>query len=162
VTAVTDRMTEVWNASSKQHENNDCTVKALAIATGLDYSVVHAAFTKAGRKNRKGCNRRITKIAAAALGFDMEPTVFSAKTAITVERDRRLQSGRYVIGMTRHLAAMVDGKLHDWSKGRRKRINNVWTLTPIATPTPAPIHEGPAKWLTFAKYTKQDNRELFT
>jgi len=143
-----ETMAEVWAASGKARENNDCTVKALAIVTELDYSTVHAAFAKAGRKPRKGANRAISAKAAKLLGFHMEQvdSHISARTAITIEREPSLQSGRYVIGMTRHLAAMIDGKLVDWSEGRRKKINAVYALSPIAGWSPAsnitvPVHE---------------------
>lgn len=121
----------IWSASNKAGEDRDCTVKALTAITGLDYDTVHAAFAKAGRKPRKGCRRHITNKAAKILGYELEPVRFRAKTAITVERDPLLRTGTYLIGMTHHLAAMIDGELVDWSQGRRKRINDVFKLTKL-------------------------------
>lgn len=132
---------QVWNDSARHGENNDCTVKAVTIATGLDYDTVHAAFAKFGRRPNRGVRRDITRKATEYLGFSLEPVEnWTAKTAITIERDRRLQSGRYVIGMTKHLAAMVDGNLVDWSDGTRKRVNAVYQVIKMqAAPQPAAV-----------------------
>ncbi len=131
-------MATVWAASEKLHENHDCTVKAVAIVLDMDYSTVHRAFANAGRKPRKGVRRDITERATKALGYEFKEVSRTARTAITIERDRKLQSGRYVIGMTHHLAAMIDGKLMDWSQGRRKKINGVFQLNRIDTPPTPP------------------------
>lgn len=54
-------------------ENNDCSVKAVAILTGLPYAKVHAAFAAAGRVARKGTPHAVTDRALAALGFKLVP-----------------------------------------------------------------------------------------
>ena len=123
---------DVADASAERKEHNDCAVRAVTIVTGLDYQTVHAAFIEAGRKPRKGTPRGVTREACKRLGYQWEPVQVRAKTAITAERDPVLRSGRFVVGMTRHLAAMVDGQLIDHTKGKRKRINGAYTLTPIA------------------------------
>lgn len=134
MTRRSDTMRDVWAASEKLHENRDCTVKAVTIVTGLDYGTVHRAFANAGRKARKGCHRDVTERAVGLLGFEMNNVEYRAKTAITIERDPALRTGSYLVGMTRHLAAMIDGKLVDWSIGRRKKINGVFQLIKIDTP----------------------------
>lgn len=160
--------------ASKAHgEHNDCTVMALTAATGCSYDDCHAALQQAGRKNRRGCQfPTIGKRAAKSLGFLMEEMDwrdYSAKTMITAERDRKLRTGKYVLRVRGHVAAMVDGKIVDWTAGRRHRIRNIYTFTAIeAAPAPAPkapmqdpIPKGSAKWLAFTKYKKSDNLELF-
>ena len=125
---------ETRKAAAELKERNDCTVTAVTIVTGKPYAEVHKAFTDAGRKPRKGVKRAITAKACKALGYELvtlDPTRYRARTGITVERDKAFKKGRYVIGMTRHLAACVDGTLHDWTSGSRKRVNDVFTLKPI-------------------------------
>lgn len=148
-------------ASRAKGERNDCTVRAMALSTGLDYDECHAAFAAVGRIKGKGVRRDKTRAAAKRLGFEMVRTATRAKTAITIERDRALQSGNYIVGMTRHLAAMVDGKLHDHTKGRRKRVNNVWEMIKVEFTEAAPVPAGSTKWLAFTKYTKHDQINLF-
>lgn len=156
--------------ASKAHgESNDCTVMALTAATGCSYDDCHAALRKAGRKNRRGCQfPTIGKAAAKSLGFLMEELDwrdYSAKTMITAERDRRLRTGNFVVRVRGHVAALVDGKIVDWTAGRRHRIRNIYTFTPMdkapewAAPAKAP--KGTAKWQAFTKYKKSDNLELF-
>lgn len=169
---MTSKTKALWDAmataSAAHNEHNDCTVKALSAATGIDYADCHKAMAKAGRKNRRGCHFHITgRDAAKALGFKMETvpdSKYSAKTMITAERDRALKSGRYVLRVRGHVAALVDGKIVDWSQGRRHIIKSVYQFTPIAA-APAPkVHKipaGTAKWLAFTKYKKSDNLELF-
>jgi hypothetical protein len=152
-------------ASRAHNEHNDCTVKALTAATGLSYDECHHALAKQGRKPRKGCHfHTVGKRAAADLGFLMETMDwrdYSAKTMISAERDRRLAKGRYVLQVRAHVAALVDGKVIDWSQGRRHRIKAVYSFTPIAKPEPTKLPKGSEKWQSFRKYTKQDNLELF-
>ena len=165
----------VWDtmatASAKHGETNDCTVKALTAATGLTYDECHAALAKTGRKNRKGCHWFIQgPKAAEALGFKMrrmDRNEYSAKTMITAERDRKLRTGNFVCQVSRHVAAVIDGEVIDWSQGKRKRIQDVYECTPIPgfmapiAPNAGPLPTGSANWQSFRKYKKADNLELF-
>lgn len=163
----------IWDsmvtASKANGEHRDCTVKALTAATGLTYDECHAALAKTGRKPRKGCHWYIQgPQAAKALGFTMrrmDRSEYRAKTMITAGRDRALRSGRFVVQVSRHVAAVVDGKVIDWSEGTRRRVEDIYECTPIAgfvAPLPmGPMPTGSAKWVAFEKYTKRDNLELF-
>lgn len=156
-------------ASRAHGERNDCTVMSLTAATGCTYDECHAALAKAGRRRRRGCNFPVIgKAAAKSLGFLMEELDYrdySAKTMITAERDPKLRTGKYVLRVRGHVAAMVDGKVVDWTQGRRHRINNIYTFTAIdkapawAAPTKAPA--GTETWRSFRKYTKKDQIPLF-
>lgn len=165
----------IWQSmvtdSRAKGEHNDCTVKALTAATGLPYDQCHAALAKQGRKPRKGCHfSSMGKRAAAELGWLMEtvdPYDYRAKTMITAERDRAFRSGRYVCQVRRHVAALVDGKVIDWSQGRRHRLQAVYAFTPIpgfvpaVSPNAGPLPAGSADWRSFRKYTKKDQIPLF-
>jgi hypothetical protein len=166
---VTPDFETMAKASRALGEHNDCTVKALTAATGLPYDVCHAAMAKFGRPNRKGCNwHSVGGKAAEYLGFKMTQLDYSrynAKTMITAARDRNLRSGRYVVRVRGHVAALVDGKVIDWTAGRRHAIKAVYEIVEADRPMPAPVTtelpKGSAKWLAFAKYRKHDNLELF-
>ncbi len=171
---MTSASSQLWDAMSAKSrtkgERNDCTVRALAVITGLDYDVCHAQLAKQGRKPRKGCYWFTEgPKAAKALGFDLRQMArneYHAKTMITAERDRALQSGKYAILVSRHVAGMVDGDVIDWSQGKRKRIQAVYECTAIAGFTApvidrATIPAGSQTWQSFKKYKKADNLELF-
>jgi hypothetical protein len=155
-------------ASGEHGERFDCTVIALTATTGLDYDTVHAAMAAGGRKNGKrfAFDDKGQAI-AKGLGFELQTldrSEYSAKTMRSVERDRKLQAGAYIVRVRGHVAALVDGKVIDWSEGRLHRIVKIWRVVPsTATPaTPIDVPTGPDKWQAFHKYTKQDNLELFT
>lgn len=162
----------LWDAMSVKadahHETNDCTVRALTASTGLDYDVCHEQFRKQGRKNRKGCHFFVEgPKAAKALGFTMrkmERSEYRAKTMITAERDSSIASGRYCVLVRGHVAALVDGKVIDWSQGRRHNIKAIYHVTKDAV-APAPkrskMPAGSKTWQSFKKYKKADNLELF-
>lgn len=166
----------LWDAMSVKSEahgeTNDCTVRALTASTGLDYDVCHAQLKKQGRKNRKGCHWYIEgPKAAEALGFEMrkmDRSEYRAKTMITAERDPRFRSGHFAVLVRGHVAGLVDGKVIDWSQGRRHRIAAVYEVTKMANapaPKPAPkrmtLPKGSTTWRSFRKYKKADNLELF-
>ena len=162
----------LWDAMSVKAdahgETNDCTVRALTASTGLDYDICHAQLAKQGRKNRKGCHWYTEgPKAAKALGFEMRKMgrdEYRAKTMITAERDTSLRSGRYCVLVRGHVAAMVDGKVVDWTQGRRHKIQAVYAVTKMAvapTPKATPMPKGSETWQSFRKYKKADNLELF-
>ncbi len=167
----------IWDsmvgASNAKGEHRDCTVKALTAATGLSYDECHKALADTGRKPRKGCHWYIQgPIAANALGFNMrrlDRSEYRCKTMITAAKDRALRSGRFVVQVKRHVAAVVDGNVVDWSEGTRRRIEDIYECTPIPgyvapgtkAPMRDPIPTGSAKWLAFTKYTKKDQIPLF-
>lgn len=162
----------IWDtmakASRAHGEHNDCTVKALTAATGRTYDDCHKALAKQGRKNRRGCNfHTVGTRAAKDLGFLMETVDwrdYDAKTCISAERDRKLAKGKFVLQVRGHVAAMVDGKVIDWTEGRRHRIRAVYAFTPIAAkpePKAPKAPKGTETWRSFRKYTKRDNLELF-
>lgn len=125
----------IWRSSKDKNETNDCSVKALAVTTGLPYDDCHKALEAEGRKNRKGVTMPQIRAACERLGFAMiraERNEYSAKTMITAERDRRVAAmGRVLVNTSGHVAGMVDGTVVDWSKGRRNRIISLYRVRPI-------------------------------
>lgn len=65
------------------------------------------------------------------MGYQVEETMaYRAKTVTTLERDPLLKQGRYLVSVSggRHAVALVDGKVIDWSEGRRHRIETIWKV----------------------------------
>jgi len=120
-------------ASADFGETNDCTVKALSVTTGRTYQDCHNALRMAGRKRRRGASMKIMQEAAEALGyyFERRHSPISAKTVTSAERDPALSSGNIVLLTRGHVAGMSDGKVIDWTKGRRHRIKAVFDVTPM-------------------------------
>lgn len=146
------------DASYAINENNDCAVRAVAAVTGLGYDNAHAALANAGRKNRKGTSIAKTRKAVAALGFTMDSVTARAKTTNTIERERGLQSGSYLIRVARHILPMVDGQIIDHTQGRNFRVREVYRVEPIAG-FAAPIN-APIPFKPMAQHSTQQS--LFT
>ena len=123
-------------ASRSMQEWNDCAVIATAIATGYeeDYEGVRYAFELCGRRPRSGTPFHITKKVVGLLDCTIEEVThhFSSRTIRTLEREMRHRKGRYLVrtgGRTvGHLVAIKDGKVMDWSKGRCKRIKEIYRV----------------------------------
>ena len=116
--------------SDAHHETNDCTVKAVAIATNQPYKKAHALLKEAGRKNRKGTYSHVYKRVIENMGFTVKRIETSAKTIATLMHHLD-PTKRYVCNVRGHALAVAGGKVQDWSEGRRHRIQNVWEITPI-------------------------------
>lgn len=140
--------------SEARNERADCTVKAVALVTGLTYSECHEALADVGRKNRQGLPYHFTRKAIQGLGFDVKdyyPASHSVssderegvipvriKTATTAERYLP-SNGRFLLGMNGHIAAVVDGKLEDWTAGRRHPLIRLSEVVPKGVDLPVNI-----------------------
>lgn len=134
----------VTEQSRYHNETNDCAVKALAIACNVAYSTAHAMLKKHGRKDRKGTFHYTTFAAIKELGFEaVKVDRLTARTVKTVGRSYK--DGRYLVFVHRHVAAMVDGKIIDWTEGRCHRIKSLYKIVdanaPVVEPSPVPAPE---------------------
>lgn len=119
--------------SNEAFETNDCTVKAVAIACNVAYRVAHKAMANQGRKNRQGSYVPNIHRAIESLGYKVERVETTAKTVTTLEKDSALRKGHFVAYISRHILAVKDGVVEDWSRGSRRRIESVYRVTPNAT-----------------------------
>lgn len=85
-------------------QRNDCTVRALATATGRDYVAVLQALRQAGRKDHRG--------------FDVYHWIDSNDGEVLGCRFTRVASlssvGRFIIGNCGHVCAVVNGIRYDY------------------------------------------------
>ena len=111
--------------SSGLRENNDCTVKGLARASGVLYAVAHSAMKAAGRKERKG-------VRLAALIEDRKIPGFLFRNlnipTMTIARFvRENPTGRFLIRRRKHAFAIADGVVLDDNKRKPlDRITHAW------------------------------------
>ncbi len=127
-------------------EHNDCTVIAIAAACGVPYEQAHAALAAAGRKPGKGASYFVMRTALAKLGKDVAartarefiatryPKAHRVLKSVTTHHPARFnkvwRDGRsYILCLkTNHVAAVVDGELHDWSRGRALQCDLIWEI----------------------------------
>ncbi len=129
-----NRREKIAAASKSYNEKNDCAVRAVAVATGLDYEVVHAEFEKRGRKRRHGIYIHVTMEVLKALGFQCKEIKVKARTIRTLQQSRELPLwGSFIVRTTKHLTGVVDRAFLDWAVTTVKRVQAVWLVTPLAT-----------------------------
>ena len=103
----------------------DCVCRAIAIATELPYKEVYDLINDFCKKERitkrhrhRGsartgvCIKTIRKV-MASLGWVWVPTMFIGSGCQVHLRAEELPSGRIVVNLSGHNAAVVDGVLHD-------------------------------------------------
>lgn len=124
-------------AAGFRGEAGDCVVRAIAIATGSDYAWVYAelaARQKAlGKPNsaRNGVSKKAYRpFLEDELGWTWTPTMrIGSGTTVHLDADE-LPEGRIIVRLTRHLAAVVDGVIHDThdpSRGGTRCVYGYWT-----------------------------------
>ena len=115
--------------ADRMGETNDCTVKALAITAGISYEDAHALMASVGRKTGKGANgEMILKALSKTLNVTLTPK--NVKTC-KGEYGKRLTpnvfarmhpKGKFYCITRNHALAIVDGKVEDWTAGRKHQI----------------------------------------
>lgn len=89
---------------------NDCVVRAIAIASGMSYLKVHYDLNRlSGESPEDGVYRRYFDRYLKKLGFEWVSKVRS-KTTLKVEN---IPSGRVIVRLSEHLAAIIDHKIYD-------------------------------------------------
>lgn len=127
-----------------EHEENDCTVRALANASGMPYRLAHKILKAAGRKERNGMLTDQYHPVYERLGFTLESihgTTNGAKylshktgrtpqAGITLENLLpRIGKGRFIIKIRGHVLAVVDGKVLDYGyNAAGSRVQAVYKL----------------------------------
>lgn len=116
-------------AAGFKGEAGDCTVRAIAIAAEMDYREVYDALFDRGRRKwegtltgaaltraaspRNGIHPAITRGYLDWLGWEWTPTMGIGSGCTTHLRPEELPAGRIIVRLSRHLAAVVDGVVHD-------------------------------------------------
>lgn len=112
-------------AAGYRGKTGDCVTRAIAIASELPYQEVYDALNNMAQSERltktrprrssarTGVHRRVYQAYLLSLGFVWHPTMQVGQGCRVHLRADQLPSGRLVVSLSRHLAAVVDGVLHD-------------------------------------------------
>jgi len=122
-------------AAGYKGEANDCVVRAVAIATGRDYREVYKELARVmasyghERSARNGIPNKITKrYLEDHLGFEWVPTMGKGTGIQHHLRADELPSGTYIVNLSRHLATVIDGTVHDNHDPRRGGTRGVYGI----------------------------------
>lgn len=119
-------------------DTNDCTVRAVALATGRGYAAAHKFLADNGRKRGKGAYffgiiARNMRTPGHILGctFTEVPVTRSRGLKTTLARNPHLRRGTWVLQMHHHVATLKDGKLMDSFDSSRKEVLGAWRISPV-------------------------------
>ncbi len=145
----TEEYSAMLMTSLASGDNNDCFPKAIAVLTGLPFETVVAAFAEAGRVTGKGTPWGIAREAIKALGFKLErmgpawwddmlesyPGVHKNLKNITTRHPVRFakqwEGVSVLMHVNAHVAAVKDGKMHDWSINRSKHVIDIYKVVKL-------------------------------
>lgn len=108
--------------SNQFKESNDCSIKAICVTTGIDYSHVRDVMSKLGRRPRHGAQLNDIYKALNLLGYEVAPYKKPAKTIRTLERVVLPKDKKFLVFTRGHVAGVNKGKVVDWTSGRLHHI----------------------------------------
>lgn len=131
-----------------QGRAGDCVARAVAIAAELPYQQVYDRLAEGNatqrRSSRSGprsksarngvhTHRKWFKDYMTELGFRWVPTMVIGSGCTVHLRDGELPPGRLVVSVSRHMAAVIDGVLHDTydcTRDGTRCVYGYWTKDP--------------------------------
>lgn len=116
-------------------ETNDCTVRAIALATGAGYKAAHTFLAANGRRRGKGCyfEQIVHRNGNTILGCKLEHIylVKSRGLNMALTRNPQLRRGVWILQMKGHVATLKSGKLMDSFDSSRKEIRGAYRVSPV-------------------------------
>lgn len=107
------------NSPKYEGERRDCTIRALATVTGVEYCILAEFFRTQGKRRNCGFPLRDwLKNNPRAFGYYFEQVDWPERT------------GRFLLFVSGHVWAYVDGKHYDTWNATSKRIKAVFKATP--------------------------------
>ena len=120
-------------------KTGDCVTRAIAIATEQDYKTVYQTLTDLANQHklnkndfvakrmrkaksgslysssvRYGCDKVIYKPYLLSIGWSWKPTMLVGQGCkVHLHKDELPSKGKFILSLSRHLAAYIDGVLHD-------------------------------------------------
>ena len=127
----------ISDGASSPTETNDCTVRALANAANMPYESAHAYLKAEGRINRKGSRAtqsyeaymKAGLVLKSVHGTTVRATALTRRSGMTAKRGvtlgtllPKLSKGRYVVMVTGHALAVINGQVIDGGSNRAGKL----------------------------------------
>lgn len=114
-------------ARDSYNEHNDCTVITFALVFNTTYEKAHKHIKyQCGRTNRRGVPIR-RDLAASLKNTDFRIWSYDKKSSPTLKKFvESYPEGRYYVCVRGHALAVIDGVIHDWKYGPRRKVQ--WVM----------------------------------
>jgi hypothetical protein len=143
---ITGEFNQLVAASNAMNETKDCSVKAVALACGVEYEVAHRELASNGRVNGRGAYTNQILKAIAGLGFKAEHQNHwnfidkypkghrDVLRNVTTHHPARFNNvwadgNTYVMFTKGHVLTIINGVNHDWTNGRPVRATSIYKIT---------------------------------
>lgn len=120
----------VFQDAMKHNDNLCCGPIAVALVTGKTFKTAQNWLAKLGRKRGRGTPRWMTHQALKDHGYTirrLEKLERRCRTVRTLEREVG-KNRTLLVHTRRHVLAVVDGKVQDWTQGRLHRIQEIYLV----------------------------------
>ena len=126
----------------KKADVRDCVCRAVAIGSGMDYMDVYRLINKLAQTEvmekkqrhrssaRDGVYKQTTRALLSALGWEWHPVMGFGTGCRMHMKKSELPSGTIIVKLSRHLACVKNGVLHDTfdcSRGGTRCVYGYWT-----------------------------------
>lgn len=124
------------SAAGYKGRARDCTVRAIAIATGKPYQEIYDVLFEMNRKQCPGdrkssprdgnTSRKTIRTYMESIGWRFVPTMGIGTGCKVHLRDGELPMGKLVVSLSRHMVAVIDGVIHDIFDPQREQRRCVY------------------------------------
>ena len=108
-------------------ERGDCSIRAFSVAACVSYDSARQVFEKHGKHPNKGTPYAVS-LDAIKDHFPASPVIRIDKKLTVNQFVKQHQEGHYIVHVTRHAFAVVDGIVHDWKARPRSKVLCAWRL----------------------------------
>ncbi len=119
--------TQAFHRLAYNKEDNDCGVRALAVACAAPYVESHAAFKQVGRLHALPVSPFLMEQAAAWLGYKLK--AYPTPAGCTLESCRQYFAhtvSGYIILTCDHAVGMWNGEIIDWARESKQRVTQIF------------------------------------
>ena len=129
----TEKFKQAKNTCLINNDDQFCSVMSMMIATDLDYDDCFTALELAGRVKGQGAYTEQTLQALDILniqhehisGIDINQHQPNGSRYTMHSIGKLFPEGRYLVRVSGHIAAMIDGVVHDWTQKRKHKVTDV-------------------------------------
>ena len=139
------KYSEIETMQEYDRDKNCCTVVASSIAFNVPFDEMQNYFFQHGRKRNKGYHMyKIIDEIAKDYGYKVEKFhkvpngYYNSETketilpsiSLTVKNcTKYLDKGTFILKVSRHVLAVKNGKVEDWTRGRQNRVKDIYRIT---------------------------------